>query len=159
MYGIRPWEVGKLRWTDVRHLLRELGYVRYLRDEAHLLYHFGKFSDEDAQKLLSKKEGGGKSEMRGRAYQEYIRRYQLEDTEDEGGPESVPDLPLSATACEGLLRFIEQKHIPTAAYNFQLIEIIESVKFKAKGWKREQRQLERFKSGSPPARKGARGRE
>lgn len=53
LYGVKPWEVGQLRSSELQALLNEANWILYLRDRATLRYHWFKTPQENRQLLAS----------------------------------------------------------------------------------------------------------
>jgi hypothetical protein len=120
-YGIMPWDQNRLTDAQIGNLMQELGYVRFLRDEYFLLYHFGKqlaVPEADLPKTLQEMIHGGGTDPLGalkrQAFEAFaFPRYGL-PLSSETTPGSRPDLPalnISVEAALGILDDVEHHRL------------------------------------------------
>lgn len=102
---------GDITDTQIEVLLRELGYVRFLRDQQALRYAFSKFSDEDCEKMLTP--SGAENTARRRAWAEFAYRPYglLEDDRDATG-QAQPIPGMSREVADAICAWWERGDCP-----------------------------------------------
>lgn len=127
-YGIMPWDQGRLTRAQMDNLMQELGYVRYLQDEAALLYYFGKATavadEKELPAVLRKMADPAEkddplSRLRQRAFEMFAyRRYgmPLSHPEADVNARTAPALDLSAAAARGILSDVEDGNLSDNAW-------------------------------------------
>lgn len=125
-YGIMPWDQDRLTRAQIENLMQELGYIKFLRDEVHLRWQFGKIigvaEDEvvpTLRKMLQPPQDDPLSALRYQAWEAWAYpRYgmPLSDPAAQAEARTGPRLDISKEAALGILEDVEQGGLSDAAW-------------------------------------------
>lgn len=110
-YGYKRWEVDELSDEEVNMYLKELKYIRFLRDYPSLRYAFSKLDKEAREEML--KPATGPEAHDTRAWEKFIAVY-MDQQEEEA--EVVRPLQIHPDTAEAIVSWIEAGELSTSPH-------------------------------------------